>query len=483
MTKATQDLSLSREALVGLASKIVMMALGFAGTVVFANVLGPVGLGTFYIVMTIGQLLTQVANGISRAIRKRISEINTDPGEFLGLALLSHAAFLIVLVTALLSTEWLINRYIEAPQLTVSVTIIVLGLGLFTLGNQFLSGIGYPGYASWFDTLRSLLTLLLQVGLLLNGFGPFGLIVGFAVAGLLSGVVVVLYARQRPRVPSGETIRQTASFARWSVPDAFVGSTFFRVPTLVIGAFVGNAAVGFYESAFRLVQPASMFTASISNPLHVKVSGRSSANLDVIPDLKNAVSYAGMIGIPMVFGALVLSQELMRTVFGADFAEGWPLLVGLAVYQLFNVLNSPLSSTVTGLDKIDSEFRITLLTASVNTVLALVFGWFYGAVGVVIGMILTEFGRFVIYQYFLHGSLGSVALTRPMAEQALSAAVMGGIVWFLSTYVLPVRSWLYLLAVVGIGAAIYGVVLFVVSDHLRMTIGNVLEETPLEDWT
>jgi O-antigen/teichoic acid export membrane protein len=482
MTKVTEDLSLSREALIGLASKAVMMALGFAGTVVFANVLGPVGLGAFYIVMTVGQLLSQVANGLSRAIKKRVSEVNTDPGEFLGLALLSHSVFLVVLVAVLLSTEWLIVRYIEAPRLTVSVTIIVFGLGLFTLGNQFLSGIGYPGYASWFDTLRSLLTLLLQVGLLLNGFGPFGLVVGFAVAGALSGVVVIVYTRQWPRIPSWKTIRQTASFARWSVPDAFVGSMFFRVPVLVIGVFVGNAAVGFYESAFRLVQPASMFTASISNPLHVKVSGRSSADLDVVPDLNNAVSYAGIIGIPIVFGAVVLSQELMRTAFGAEFAEGWPLLVGLAIYQLFNVLNSPLSSTVTGLNKIDSEFRITLLTAGVNTVLALVFGWFYGAVGVVVGMILTELGRFVIYQYFLYNSLGSLALTRPMAEQALSAAVMGGVVWLLSTYVLPVRSWLYLIAIVGIGAATYGVVLFVISDHLRVTIGNILNQTPLNNW-
>jgi O-antigen/teichoic acid export membrane protein len=479
MTRATEDLSLSREALIGLASKTVMMALGFAGTVVFANVLGPVGLGAFYIVMTVGRLLSQVVNGLSRAIKKRVSEIDADPGEFLGLALLSHSVFMIVLVAVLLSTEWFIVQYIEAPRLTVSVTIIVFGVGLFTLGNQFLSGIGHPGYASWFDTLRSLLTLLLQVGLLLSGFGPFGLVVGFAVAGILSGVFVIVYTQQWPRIPSWKTIRQTASFARWSVPDAFVGSMFFRVPVLVIGAFAGNAAVGFYESAFRLVQPASMFTASISNPLQVKISGRSSADLDVIPDLNNAVSYAGMIGIPMIFGAVVLSQELMRTAFGADFAEGWPLLVGLAIYQLFNVLNSPLSSTVTGLNKIDSEFRITLFTASVNTVLALVFGWFYAAVGVVVGMILTELGRFVIYQYFLYHSLGSLALTRPMAEQVLSAAVMGGVVWFLSAYALPVRSWLYLIVVVAIGAATYGVILFIISDHLRTTIGNVLKQTPL----
>jgi O-antigen/teichoic acid export membrane protein len=470
----THELDLGREALVSFASNAAMMAFGFAGVVLFARVLGPAGLGAYYLVLAGGRSVSQLSNGVGSAVKKRVSEAGTDPSAFFGVGLLAHLGVALVVGVAGLLAEPLLARVIDVPNLVVSITAIVFSLGLFQVCNALYAGIGNPASASWADTARSVLTLLFQVGFVLLGWGPFGLIVGFAAASFVSGVGVWVASGVIPRLPSRSTVRSTGEFARWSVPNSLVSDLYGRIDVIIVGVVAGNAAVGFYETALRLVQPGAFFATSISGPLLVKVSGLSSRGRDVVPDLKNALSYAGLLAVPIFFGALAMPVEIMRTVFGPEFAAAWPALIGLAFFQVVSAYAAPLRSAVTGSDEIRIEFGVSGGILLLHVPLAVLLGSRYGLAGVVGATMIAETVRFAVYQLFSKRLFEQAIVPRPIGAQVVTGGAMAAVVYLAVQTVFPVRGWPWLLVAVSFGAAVYFAALSVLSEHFRLTLENVL---------
>lgn len=477
--KSTPDLELGREALSSLASKAAMAAFGFVGVVVFANVLGPQGVGVYYFALAAGQLLAQVSGGLGNAIKKRVSEVQTDPAEYLWFGVLAHLAYTAAVLVAVVALRPVLAARVPAVRYPLGVAMILGSLGLFQVANRAYAGIGHPARASWLDTVRSVVTLPLQLGLLYLGYEAYGLIVGFAAASTLAVGVVLLEARARPAAPSLHAVGRVGAFARWSIPTALVSNVYARIDVLLIGVLVSSGAVGFYETALRMVQPAALLAASISGPLVVKASGLDSVDRDVGDDLRNAVSYVGLFAVPIFFGALAMPKAIMRTVFSAPFADAWPALVGLALFQVFNAYRYPFTAVVNGIDRPRTVFRVSLLTVAVNVPLAVALAFRYGFVGVVAATIVAEAIRVAAYQYVVRDVVGGFVFTRPIVEQVGSAAVMFVAVSWLTGTVLAIRSWFWLAVAVGTGAAVYFAVLLVVSAHFRLTLTQVLPDRVL----
>lgn len=471
---STHELDLGREAMIGFSSNAAMMAFGFLGVVLFARVLGPAGLGSYYLVLAAGRTTAQLNNGIATAVKKRVAESETDSRAFLGVGLLSHLGIVIVVALLALLVDPFISGIVEAPHLVISITIIVFSLGFFQMCNGFYAGIGNPGRASWVDTVRSVLTLLFQVAFILAGWGAFGLVVAFAAASFLSGIGVWVAAGVLPRLPPRDVVNSTFEFARWSVPTAMTNDLYSRLDILLIGVIVGNEAVGFYETALRLAQPGAFFATSISGPLHVKASGLSSRSLDVIPDLENALAYCGLLTVPIFFGAIAMPVEIVRTVFGAEFTPAWAALIGLALFQVLNGYAAPFESIVSAIDQVRYQFGISTLILFIHAPLAILLGLRYGLIGVVGATIFGEIVRLTAYQYLSKRLLNTTVAPRPIATQLLAGAVMATVVYVTVEFFVTVQSWLWLVVVVTFGAAIYFGVLTSLSRHFRETLNNVL---------
>ena len=474
MSESTHELDLGRETLISFGSRAAMMAFGFAGVVLFARVLGPAGLGAYYLVLTAGQWISQLSNGVGSAVKKRVSESGTDPQTFLAVGLLAHLGVSVAVALVVSLADPLLAAVVNVPNLVVSITAIVFSLGLFQICNALYSGIGNPGLSSWADTVRSVLTLLFQVGFILLEWGPFGLVLGFAAASFLTGVGVWVASGVVPRLPSWNTVASTARFARWSIPSAVVGDLYGRLDIILIGALAGNAAVGYYEAALRLVQPGAFFATSISQPLHVKASGLSSRDIDVVPDLENAMSYAGLLTLPIFFGALVIPLPIVRTVFGPGFGPAASALVGLAIFQILSSYTKPFEAVVSGIDRVEYSFGISVLVLLVHVPLALVLGVRYGMIGVIAATVLAEVVRLGVYELLSNRLFDQFVATRPIGEQAVAGGAMAAVVYWLVETAVTITGWLWLIVAVGIGAGVYFLTLGVLSNHFRQTLANVL---------
>jgi O-antigen/teichoic acid export membrane protein len=474
----TASLSLGREASVALFAKFALAVLGFVGIVYFYRELGPAVIGVYYTVLAGAKVASQVPGGVSSAIQKRVSEVETDSGEYLGLGLaVVGVASALATLAAFALRPWLV-AYVPSTVHVLGGVAILASLSLFAMSNRFYSGIGYPGASFWTDAVRSALTLAAQVAFLALGFRELGLVWGFVLATAVTGVGVVVLARVPPRVPSRQVFDRTVAFAKWSVPNAFTSNLYQRVDVLILAALVGSAAVGVYEPALRLTVPALFVASGLGDSLTVKASGLSSLGRDVLADMKNAVSYTGLLAIPIFFGALAIPEALMRTVYGPTAVEGALALVGLAAFQVFNAFRIPFDRVVNGIDRPELQFVVGGFTLLVNVPLAVVLAGPYGLEGVVLATLIAEAVRFVVYQAVAVRVFGGVVFTRPIVEQ-----VVAGVVMFLAVELLVTRvaiaSWFHLLAVVGVGGAVYFLALTLLSPHFRLTVGNVTGDLPV----
>lgn len=477
--RRTPSLSIGYETLLTLGSKGVMAGLGFAGIIIFANVLGDVGLGEYRTVLAVAFVVTQLPAGTGSAIQKRVSEVDVSPGAFLSVGLLTHAVASVVVAAGYLVLRPFAVDYLGTPELAFGVVLVVLSLGLFNITNSFFAGIGYPARASWVDTVRSVLTLGFQLLFLWQGFEALGLVFGYVLATAVSAGISVVSARVWPRRPTMDVVRRVYDFARWSVPNSLLTNLSGNMNVILIRALVGAGPVGIYTVAAQLVMPAALFGSSIRGALMVKSSGVDSIGGNVRPDLANAASYAGLVAIPILFGSLAIPEALMRTLFGSDFADAPGLaLVGMALYQIGNVYRQPFEAVIEGSDRPSLVFRTNTAVVLSQIPLAVAFGWLYGLLGVIAATATVSLLRVAIYQYVSAREFGGVVLTRPMLDQVVAGGVMFLVVEAMTRSLVTISSWVWLALVVGVGAGTYFLTLALVSSHFRDTIMYVVPFLP-----
>lgn len=469
----TTSLSVGREALYSLISNLVMAVIGFGGTVVFARFLGPSGLGVYRTALAVAFVCTQISGGVGSAVQKRVSEVGIDPSTFLGAGLVIHTALTVGVFLALVVLIKPATTYFGSLPVAFGAVAVVATLGLFNVFNRVYAGIGYPARSSWMDTVRSVVTLLLQLLFLWVGFEAFGLLTGLAIGTLFTALLSAAAAGIRPSIPDRATFEQVYDFARWSVPNGLLKNLYSSADVMIITAVVGSAATGLYTVSLQLVMPAVMLASSIGGALTIKSSGRSSAGKPVDQDLLNAVSYTGLFAVPMFFGALAMPRVIPRTLFGPEYAAAGGALIGMALFQIGNVYAKPFETTFQGIDRPGVVFRVNALILCVHLPLAVALGYTYGLLGVVAATVIAEGVRIPTYWWLARKEFGRLTPPRPIAEQFASAAVMFLALKAALTTV-SVTGWPVLVALVGGGAAVYFGVLFLISPHFRLTVGNTL---------
>ncbi|SFR41357.1 lipopolysaccharide biosynthesis protein [Halogeometricum limi] len=474
--KSSLDLNLKSEALSAVTSKVAMAALGFAGVVIFANELGAEGLGLYYLLLAPSQIIAKVQTGVGTALKKRISEAQTQAGEYISIGLLTHVVVTAVTVAVVVLFGSVLQRYIDAFEQPVLIALIVASFGLFEVAFKVFEGSGYPARASWMDTVRSVLTLGLQLVFLFMGYAVYGLVGGYVLAAIVTAVAMLVNTGVQPTMPSRTALGRTWSFSKWSVPNSLLSASYFRMDVIILGIlFVSTDPVAAYETSLRLSQVAAYFAASISAPLVVKMSGLSSIGESVEFDLKNAMSYVGLFALPIFFGALAIPEALMVTVFGPTFSGAGPVLIGLALFQVLNSYRQPIDALIEATDRPKLKFRVMLVTVVVNVALAFPLGWEFGVIGVVAATVIAELTRFVLYQTVAYREFGRPVATRPMFHQAVAAATMFVAVE-LVTREFRIAGWLDLLFVVGFAGVVYFVALTVLSDHFRDLVSSTLSQ-------
>ncbi|WP_136689049.1 oligosaccharide flippase family protein [Halorhabdus amylolytica] len=474
--KSTKSLNLSKETIISVGARITLLLSGFIGIVYFARTVPPENLGTYFFIIAFSQIIQQVIEGLGKAIKKRISEEGVDPEGYFGLGLFSNLIFVLFLL-ALVSVAYFVGleQSIGIPfEYIYWMVGIIATSGLFVLTSQVYAGIGYPGLSMWMNTIRNIGRVTIQIVLVANGFGIAGLFAGFVISNVIMAVTVSIISGIWPHLPSKRTIKRTASFARWSIPNVLFQRFYSRADVLLIGILVGGTAVSYYEVALKLTTPAIFIPVSLGNVLLVKTSGLSSINEDARSGLRRSIGYAGLLSIPIFFGSLVVGQELLVVAYGQNYASALPVLIGLGLFQVVNTYRIPFARFFDGIDKPRLNTGVNLVTISIHLLLAFYLGTRYALLGIVAATIVAEVIRITLYLYFCNKIYNDIFIDKMVAHQIISGTVMSGVVYILAKLNYLEPNLFALLSLIAIGGAIYVTVLSTINENIEENAREVV---------
>ena len=183
------------------------------------------------------------------------------------------------------------------------------------------------------------------------GVGVWGLVVQQVLMVAIGSLVLWIGADQRPRLRFGMAeLRDLWSFSLFSLGALILNSAVKRVFVIMAGAFLGLRAAGILNLAMRTVD--TLYSVAATGVSQVAMPMLASVQVDRarmarIYRLATALTCAVMYGL--FFGLAALGPEVVRVMFGAQWAEAAvyiSIMACLTLLQAPRLMMSPLLTAI-----------------------------------------------------------------------------------------------------------------------------------------
>jgi O-antigen/teichoic acid export membrane protein len=463
-------MGMARESLRWFLFHLASALLGFLGLTYFSRTLGARVLGIYFLFFSLLSFFNLLSNlGLQPATIKRISE-GRDTDELFTASLLLRLAPFTLLSSLILFSRDHLDRYMGA-----NLSLFLVGiLGLFQfadLARETLHGEKKVALGGFIDFVQQVSKIGVQVLLVLLGAGLFGLVYGLGIgifAALLLGFLLI---DARPKFPRKKHFKNLIEFSKFSFGNAVGGYVYEWAQIAIVGLLLTRVDVGIYGVSQSIAYVSILASQGVSNALFPTVSGLSvqGKKREVIRVFREGMIYSGLLVLPVFAGSLVLSEELLGTVFGREFAAGSPVLILLLLSQVFRGWQMISVRVLEGINRPDIVFRINLFTTALNVVGSFLLVYAFGLAGAAAAVVLT-----ILLSLWLNlRALGELLLlSMPYQEwkhEVLASAILVGALLLLKEALTPI-DLLDLSILMGNGALVYFAALFTVSPAIRSKV-------------
>lgn len=470
MDSSSRFIDLKREIFKSYTAKLLKVISGFLSVVILARYLGVSSLGKYFVALTLIEVLNQVCSGFAATVQKRCSESDSNQSEILTISLVMYITYtLIIFIPLYLVHGRLFSILSISSNLLFPIYFSIVIVGSFRIISKYVSGLGFPGRSGFLVAGKNFNSLLFHIFFVFLGLGVYYMVLAEALSALILSVIAVIDKPARPSF-SRSSFNEVIKFSRWSVPNSLLFIITHRMDVLVLSAFVGPTSVGIYQSAYKLLQPTIMLSNAFSQPLIVKISNLHSKGMKFKQHTSKVISYSGILSIPLVFGAFVMRDRIMRLIFGPDFTETGIILIIVAIYVTISVYRKQFIAISYGMDYPSIVFKAQTLFFIINIPLSIYAGINFGIIGVISVTLLSEAVTLILYLY-VHKSQVKRSSINEIKNQVYASIIMFLVV---SPVVLLTTNMTILvnIPILIIGGAIYGISLFFLSEELRIFIKN-----------
>jgi PST family polysaccharide transporter len=250
-----------------------------------------------------------------------------------------------------------------------------------------------------------------------------------------------------------------------------------NVDNVLIGAFLGTEALGFYALAFQIVGlPQIVLSGSVYNTLLAGVSEAQRSGGDTAALLLRTLRGVMLVCMPAMIGLAVTASLLVPLVMGAQWLPMVRLIQLLVPYGIVLVFGIATAAFLAGIGRPGLALRLTLISASL-TVTAIAGGICIGSEAVATGVSVAALVGLVITLSTIVQKCGVRAsgIGHAVAAPLFSAAAMGCAILMLQQMMPGTLSLASrLVASVAMGVAVYGLVLSVLfHDQLAPDIAEI----------
>lgn len=450
-------MDLQKSAVKVFSARIVGSVVNFAGIIAFANGLGPKKIGVFFLFQAIVGLMAVPGDfGIRSAIEKRVSE-GVDLSTTVSTAVAVKAVIILVLSLGILLFRDYINNYLGANIASYVVVALILREAAH-IPLSALRGELRVGQTASVQLLHPLLWVGVGLPLMYLGYGLFAPIYATLVA--FAGMLVYGSFRTNATItrPSYEHARSLVAFSKYDFVSAIGGLIYQWMDVLVLGFFVGQAAVGAYEVAWRVTSVVLLLGQSISTVVFPQVSSwEAEKAYDRIEYLiPNAISPSLSLAIPALFGTVLLAPEILSLVFGAEYVTASLALTILMVEKVLQSTHVILGRSLQGIDQADIAAKIAVVALLLNVVLNLAMVPVFGLAGAATATAVSFAFNTVAHAYSLNNF---IAVQIPWKDMRwyLASSIGMFIVLKIVKLTMPITTLPRLAGIVVSGGVVYSI--------------------------
>jgi len=456
-------------------AKFGSSVLGFVAVAIFAQQLGSQVLGQFFLFQGLVYMLSQAADfGLRSATVKRISE-GSERGAFASSSVVTKLVPLMIICIGVLVAAPQIQQYVG---LDIALLIVV---ALFIreyaqLALHIVEAELRVGETAIIIFFRQLVWASLGYVLIERGA------IGLVTAWIASHVLVLFWAGWKIEIdfqsPSVHHVRSLFQFAKFQFVSSLGALSFNWVDSLVIGFFITSAAVGSYEVAWRVTSIPLILTSAIATTIFPRISsqdlGEEAESIGKL--ISSTIVPAVLFIVPAFFGAYLFAEEILRYVFSPEYTTASRALVILVGSQIFQAFYMVFGRTLRALDYIEESVKIEVIAIVINVTLNVTLIPIFGLVGAAVATTTAILFNSVAHYLYLSRLVPVRLPYRQLGIIVLASSTMLGVLTIVERYVI-INSFNTLIAMIVLGAGMYGVVILVdptIRAKIKQNIRNAV---------
>lgn len=414
-------------------SDIASKAIRFLLVIVAARMLGPVGFGLYTFAFAFASILSVASDfGLHLLLAREVARGEARPAKILGLVLRGKIYLSLVSGAVLLIVALLYPRPAEVRLLLILTGAWLLAQSWCEFWNHYFRGRQSLRAEAILNFLNAGLSTLLGIALLLLGQGVRALMAALLASALLTNLVAIGMLRRRRELPERQPARIAWGVVRSAAPIGIallLSTLYFRIDMVFLEQMRGEAEVGTYGAAYRLIESLMFLPALFLAALYPALAAVSRSG---VTELKR-LYHAGLRWMFLLSGGVVLAIWLLaspglRILFGARYEGAIPILRLLAPSLLFIFPNYVVLHLLVAARAQKWNVLIAGLGVIVNVGLNFPAVRQYGASGAAVVTLLTEAAMFACGLFAVRRRLARLAEEEPLRTDVSGAAGSPGIV-------------------------------------------------------
>jgi O-antigen/teichoic acid export membrane protein len=442
--------SLRKRTLTGLgwsgAARLLNQLLQMAAAIVLARLLSPREYGLLGMVLVFTGFASSMADmglGASIIQRSSLSERHLNSVFWLNLATGIALTVLIALLAPLLAD------FYGEPQLRLIAEVIALNFSLASLNvvqNALLDKSLNFRAKFWIETTSTGVAGMVALLLAFGGAGVWSLVGQLLTLSTLRVLIMWTRSTWRPKFAfDASAIRELMRFGGHLTGFGAVIYWSSNVDKLVIGRWIGSAALGVYSLADRLMRlPLTNVTDITTSVMFPALSSIQHEQEAVRRAYLRGIGMIALITCPMMIALSVLAEPAILVVYGSQWQASIPILQMLCCAGMAQSIYNTAAWIFLSQGRTDILFRLGVYTTAVRTI-GVIIGARWGLIGVAWAYLLGTY-LLVWYPTWSRAArligLAVPALLRQVAGPFACAALMGAVLWVSDRALLKDQSML-----------------------------------------
>lgn len=326
---------------------------------------------------------------------------------------------------------------------------------------------------------RSLSKGVASIALAFYGFGAWSLIIGQLVGVLVASIIYWVIVPWRPSFRFHRNLAGSLlSYGARVVSSDGLGILMLNMDYLLVGRFMGAAALGVYTLAFRvpelLVKQFCNIVGKVTFPVYSQIRDDPQA---LRRGFLVTIRYVTMITIPLGLGLALVAEPFVLTFFTEKWVDAVPVMVAISLYTLLRslVFNAGGVYKATGrpgllskLNLIQAMITIPALwwaAVHINTLVAV--AWMQVLLALLAGAVkLIMAGRLI--------NIPLRDLFRTFYPSLAAGGVMAMAVLAVAGLLAGTMPWIQLIVETAVGALVYSSLLFLLQREDVLRAGTML---------